>query len=91
MVFHIRGFAESSAYFRFASTDEFRVLIKYVKNSGLGSISQKVFTSLADGERSEVLVEILKMHGSLDDLKTPDDPDRGKTDPWWDYWEELTF
>lgn len=91
MVFHIKGFAEDNAYFQFASTDEFRVLVKYVKNSGLGSISQKISTSLADGERKVVLAKSLKMHGSLDDLKTQEAPERKKTDPWWDYWEELTF
>ncbi|KAL8976796.1 MAG: hypothetical protein Q9177_006770 [Variospora cf. flavescens] len=91
MVFHVQGFAEKNAYFRFASTDEFRLLIKYTKNSGLGGISQQIFRSFADGERTGVLAESLKMHGSLDTLKTPDDPERKKVDPWWDYWEELTF
>lgn len=67
------------------------MLINYTKNSGLGCILQKVLRSYADGERTDVLVENLKMHLSLNNLKTMDDPERGEADPWWDYWEELTF
>jgi hypothetical protein len=92
LVFHIKSFwEEEGSHFRFDSTDEFRVHIRYVKNSGLGNIAKKVLKSYADGERTELLANSLKMHGSLDNLKPRDDTGRKETDPWWDYWEEMTF
>lgn len=92
MVFHIKSYWKEEGFgFRFASDDEFKVSITYVKTSGLGKISQALLRSFADGERTEVLAESLKMHGSLDTLKLEGDTTRKKDDPWWDYWEELTF
>lgn len=92
LVFHVKNYWQKEGYdFRFSSTDEFRVDIRYVKNSGLGNIAQKLLESHADGEKTELLAKSLKMHGSLDNLKTRNDADRTDTDPWWDYWEEITY
>lgn len=91
MVFHIKDFWKDDADFRFVGTDEFQVKVNYTKNSGLDTISQKIFSSLADGEKTEILAESFKMHASLKNLRTRDDPARGESDPWWDYWEEITF
>ena len=92
LVFHIKSYWEEDGYnFRFVSSDEFRVYVRYVKNSGLGNIAQKTLKSYADGEKTDVLAKSLKMHGSVDTLKTRDAADRTDADPWWDYWEDITF
>lgn len=98
LVFHHKYFwdknrtrSKDGIDFRFKAYDEYRVRIKYKKNSGLGTLSQTILSSYADGEKTEMLAKSLKQHGSVSNLKLKDDPTRGDNEPWWDYWEELTF
>jgi hypothetical protein len=92
LVFHHKYFwRDDNADFRFAAHDEYQVSIKYIKNSGLGSILQRILGRYADGEKTERLAKSLKHKTSLNNLKLRDDLTRSEDQPWWDYWEELTF
>lgn len=77
--------------FRFKAEQESRVCIRYSKNSGLNAVLQKVLKRYADGEKTEILARSLKHKGSINTLKQKDDSDRGENEPWWDYWEDLTY
>lgn len=91
-IFHHKEFWNTGRTFTFNVGDEHEVVVKYRRNSGLGSLLQRVLpASFIDGERTEVLIKSLKQHGSLNHLKLRSDPSRGKDDPWWDYWEDLTY
>ena len=95
MVFHSEHFWDTNAYFQFTAYDEFQVRVTYTKNSGVGSILQRILLWIsphyADGKKTDVLAQSLRIHGSIDNLKRLDDARRTKADPWWDYWEDITF
>jgi hypothetical protein len=97
LVFHHKDFWDENSEgirFRFGATDEYRVYVKYVRNSGLGKIEQTILELMgryADGERTELLASSLKMRDAVNNVKDREDPNRNEDDPWWDYYEELTF
>lgn len=98
LVFHHKyywdrnGIQNKEGYnFRFKAGEEYRVNIRYSKRSGLNAQLQKVLKRYADGGKTEVLAQSLKHKFSVDTLKQKDDPSRADNEPWWDYWEDLTY
>lgn len=88
LVFHIEDFwiENGGRYFRFAPYNRYKVNVTYVKYSGLSKPLSWLFSSYADGEKTENLLEELTIHGSVQDLKL-----NGTGEPWWDYWNDVTF